>query len=282
VAEVDAWFIKDYQSSVFLAYQRQMSLLGDTLRKGTVNGLTAVVPKYGTAVAGRKDRHGLVPVTTPDHSQVEWNVEDFYAGQWVDKLDLLKTNADERAQAASAGGYALARKKDELIVNAIRASLPAGQRITAAGGMTFDKAMAAKEQMENADVPDDGMTVCVIGPHQWSELGKYREFASADYVDDKIYPGRRLRRRTWQGITWINAGSLLAGFKAGNIRPCLMYHMSAMAWGEGADVATDITWHGDRQAWFFAHTMSGNAKRIEDTGVIEISCDDTTALPAST
>lgn len=280
-AEVDAWFIKDYKSDVFTAFQRQMSLTRDTVRAATVQGLTAVVPKVGTVTVGTKDRHGMVPVSVPDHSQVEWNVKDYYSGRWVDKLDLLKTNVDERQAAANTGAFAMARKVDEIVVTAARASLPSGQKITTTGGLTYDKAMAAKELLEEADVPDDGEIYLLVGPHQWSEMSKTPQFANTQWMpSDPMNERRRYnRRKTAAGITIINTGSLLKGFKSGNNRPCLMYHRSAVAFGLGADIDIDIGWVNERASWFFNHMMSGEAKRIEDTGVVEITCDDTSTLP---
>ena len=276
--DIPDWFIKQYEADVFVAYQRTMSMLAPYVRKGTVVGQTVNVPKYGTGEAGQKDRHGYVPVMNVDHGTVEFNVEDWYAGEWVDKLDLLKTNRDERANAANAGAYALARKKDKLIITALRASLGSGQKITDAGGMTYAKLMKGFELLDGADVPDDGDRVCTLGPHQWSELSKLEQFSSVDWVNSKTAEGGRYQTRRWNGCTFINTQSLLTEFKASAIRPCLMFHKSAIAWGDGADVSADITWHGDRAAWFINHMMSGGAKRIEDLGVVEISADDTSTI----
>lgn len=46
-------------------------------------------------------------------------------------------------------------------------------------------------------------------------------------------------------------------------------------------VAADITWHGDRAAHFVNHMMSGNAVMIDDTGVIEGTLNDTSAIVTS-
>ena len=53
-----------------------------------------------------------------DHATAECFLQDYYAGDWVDRLDELKTNIDERMVVANAGAYALGRKSDELIIAA--------------------------------------------------------------------------------------------------------------------------------------------------------------------
>lgn len=54
-----------------------------------------------------------------DHSPVECELHDYYAGDWVDALDELKLSIDERRVIANAGAYALGRKTDELIIEAL-------------------------------------------------------------------------------------------------------------------------------------------------------------------
>ena len=51
-----------------------------------------------------------------DHTPVECFLTDYYAGDWVDQMDELKTNIDERTVITNAGAYALGRKTDELII----------------------------------------------------------------------------------------------------------------------------------------------------------------------
>ena len=63
--------------------------------------------KVGKGTATTKARHGQVPVMNIDHEPVECTLADFYAGDWVDKLDELKVNIDERQVIANAGAYAL-------------------------------------------------------------------------------------------------------------------------------------------------------------------------------
>ena len=68
---------------------------------------------------------------------------DYYAGDWVDQLDELKINIDERQVVANAGAYALGRKTDELII----AALDRPRQIAGGGsdGLTKAKVLDAFE-----------------------------------------------------------------------------------------------------------------------------------------
>ena len=140
---IDQAFIKQFEREVHEAYQRQGSKLRNMVRTiNNVNGSSAVFQKVGKGTASTKSTHGMVPVMNLDHSNVEVTLQDFYAGDWVDRLDKLKTNIDERQIIAGAGAFALGRKTDELIITALDG---AATNTIAAGatGLTKDKVLQA-------------------------------------------------------------------------------------------------------------------------------------------
>lgn len=272
---IDQAFVKQFEREVHEAFQRQGSKLRNTVRViNNVNGSEAVFQKVGKGTASTKSTHGMVPVMNLDHSAVTVTLQDFYAGDWVDKLDELKVNIDERQVIANAGAYALGRKADEMIITEL-ASVGAGQEIADGNiGMTLDKVLAALTKLGNADVPDDGERYAVVGWKQWSELLKINEFASADFVGPDELPFRAtMQAKRWLGSLWIPHSGL--PIDASDIRSCFWYHKSAIGHASGADVETDITWHGDRAAHFVNNMMSQGSKLIDAAGVVEIKCDET-------
>jgi len=271
---IDQAFIKQFEREVHESYQRQGSKLRNTVRTiSEVNGSTAVFQKVGKGTASTKSTHGMVPVMNLSHSAIECTLQDYYAGDWVDRLQELKINIDERQVIANAGAYALGRKTDELIITAL-SGVSGGQEISDANtGMTLPKVMTAFEKLGAADVPDDGERYAIVGWKQWSELLQIDEFSSSDYVgaDDLPFNGTQAKR--WLGTLWVPHSGLP---KDGNdIRSCFWYHRTALGHAAGSDVQTDITWHGDRAAHFVNNMMSQGAARIDDTGIVEILCDET-------
>jgi hypothetical protein len=116
-------FVKEYQTEVHLAFQRMGSKLRDTVRtKKDVKATSTVFQKMGKGAATTKARHAQVPVMNVEHSTVEVFLKDYYAGEWLDKLDEFKAGGDERPALVNAGAYALCRKTDELIVEALDAA----------------------------------------------------------------------------------------------------------------------------------------------------------------
>ncbi len=273
---IDQAFVKQFEREVHEAYQRQGSKLRGTVRTiGNVKGASTTFQKVGKGTASTKSTHGMVPVMNLAHSKVECVLEDYYAGDWIDKLDELKIQHSERQIIAAAGAHALGRKTDELIIRALDT---ASTNVITDGnvGLTKTKVLKAFETFGALDIPDDGQRFAVIGWKQWSELLAIEEFSSAEYVgaDNLPYAGSGITQaKTWLGTTWIPHSGL--PIDGSDIRTCYFYHKTAIGHAAGSEVQTDVTWHGDRAAHFVNNMMSQGAIMVDDTGVVVIECDET-------
>jgi hypothetical protein len=266
---IDKAFVKQYEREVHEAYQRMGSKLKATVRSKTnIKGASTTFQKVGKGTAMTKARHGQVPVMNLDHEPVTCTLADFYAGDWVDKLDEIKINHDERAVIANAGAYALGRKTDELII----AALDDDTLAEAGDGsekLTSATVLAALELLGAGDVPDDGQRTAVVGWKQWSDLLAMKEFASADYVGPDELPWRGTQAKRWLGTLWMPHSGLPA---AGGVRTCFWYHKTAVGHASGSDVQADISWHGDRAAHFVNNMMSQGAALIDGAGAVKLLC----------
>ena len=271
---IDQAFIKQFEREVHEAYQRQGSKLRSTVRTiNNVKGASAVFQKVGKGTASTKSTHGMVPVMNLNHSNVECVLQDFYAGDRVDRLQELKVNIPERQVIASAGANALGRKTDDLIIDALKT---ASTNVVADGnvGLTKAKILSAFETFGKTDVPDDGNRFAVIGWKQWTELLAIPEFSSADYVGSSNLPYSTVTQaKMWLGTIWMPHSALPVD--GNDIRSCYFYHKTAIGHASGSDVQTDISWHGDRASHFINNMMSQGAVLIDGGGVVTINCDET-------
>lgn len=267
---IDQVFIKQFEADVHLAYQQMGTKLRATVRsKSGVVGASTTFQKVGKGTASTKSRHGIVPVMNLNHEPVECMLQDYYAGDWVDALDELKTNVDERRVVASAGAYALGRKTDELIISAMDgATNSVGDYKT---GLTKDLILSAIEVLNEKDVPDDGRRFAVVGVHQWNQLLGVEEFVSADYVGDDLPLVSGGASKKWLGITWLLHNGLPL---TGTNRDCFIYHATSIGHACGQEVKTDISWHGERAAHFISNSMSQGAVLIDTDGIVRLKCAD--------
>ncbi len=267
---IDQVFVKQFEADVHLAYQQMGTKLRSTIRsKSGVVGASTTFQKVGKGTASTKSRHGIVPVMNLNHEPIECLLQDYYAGDWLDALDELKTNIDERRVVASAGAYALGRKTDELIIDAMKsATLSVGDYTSA---LTKDMILSAVEKLNANDVPDDGRRFAVVGVQQWNALLGMDEFVSAEYVGDTpLVSGFETKK--WLGIIWVLHNGLPT---TDDGRDCFMYHASSIGHASGQDVKSDISWHGERAAHFISNSMSQGAAMIDGDGIVRIKCKET-------
>lgn len=247
-------FIKNFEAEVYVQYQQMGSKLRDTVRtkNNVADNITDFMP-VGKGIAGG--------------NCAECELHDYFAGDWVDKLDELKTNIKEQQVAAKAGAYALGRKTDELIINQLATSGIYADADT--DGLTKSKIFTAFETLEEAGVPDDGQRYAIVGWKQWVDLLRIEEFANADYVGDDQLPWKGTQAKRWLGTLWIPHSGLP---KSGNVRHCFWYHKTAVGHAIGSEVKTGISWHKDRVAHFVNNIMSQGACLIDATHVVCIPC----------
>ncbi len=287
-------FITSYEAKVHEVFQRQGSYLMDAVRvKDNVIGSTAVFQKIGKGTATTKARHGTITPMNQTHTAPSVTLADFYAGDWVDKLDEAKININERNAIASGGAMALGRKVDDQITTVLNTTSQSTITIDVSGSRIL--LLSTVNQFVEAawanDVPNDGQVFAVITPRFWSQLMMTDQFSSADFVDKdgQVYKQGpavgRAKWKDWLGVKWKMQTGLPGATTA--TANSYIWHKTAIGYAVAQSagnvagneaVAADITWHGDRAAHFVNHMMSGNAVMIDDTGVIEALINDTTAI----
>ena len=272
--DISVAFIKQFESEVHIAYQQTGTLLRNTVRVKTVKGKDTTFQIVGKGSATTKERHKQISPMNLEHSNVTVSLADYYAGEWVDKLDELKTNIDERQVVAKSGAYALGRKTDDLIIAAMNTTTTEVDGTTMAVEDAFLKAFA---DMNDNEVPDDNDRYCAVSPQVWNMLLKVDQFAKSNFVDDKPWIKGRTAKK-WLGINFIMHAGLP---KSGNVRSCFMYHKSALGFANGCDVTSDITWHGDYAAHFINNMMSQGAGLIDTKGVIKVKIDESATVAAA-
>lgn len=292
---IDQAFIKQYEAQVHLVFQREGSYLRNTVRfRPNILGSTDTFQKVGTGTATTKARHGTITPMNQTHTAHEATLVDFYAGDWVDKLDEAKINIDERDVIAKSGAMALGRKVDSQIETLLTAANTNNVTITvtSSGAVRAGLLQMAANLFDN-DVPNDGDVFGALGAIMWARALAIREFSSSDWVGANGLPftegiptGGRFK--DWMGAKWImHTGLTGKGTATSN---SYLWHKSTIGYAAGKhagniaandSVSADITWHGDRAAHFVNHMMSGGGVTIDADGIIEGQSDDTVAIAAS-
>ena len=186
---IDTAFIKQFESEVHLAYQRMGSKLRNTVRTvGNVAGSVVRFQKIGSGSASTKSRNGMITPMELAHTTVEATMSDFYAAEYIDKLDELKTNIDERQAVATSSAAALGRKTDEILITAMDAGANSTQLHDTSSAVEKADLLSAFETMGTANIPEDGQRYIAMHPKGFADLFLITEFASSDFVGDQNLP----------------------------------------------------------------------------------------------
>ena len=266
---IDVAFIKQFESEVHMAYQRMGSKLKNTIRNTQVSGNTVRFQKIGTGSASTKSRNGSVTPMELAHTTVETSMEDFYAAEYVDKLDELKTNIDERQAVATSAAAALGRKTDEIIYAAMDAGANSTQIHDTSSAIQKADLLTLFETFGSADVPEDGGRYLAMHPKGFADLFLIEEFASSDYVGEQNLPfSGGMTMKQFLGFSIFSTSAITAGKN-------IAYHSNAVGIGVNADVSTEVNYIPEKVSHLTTSMMSMGAVVINDNGVYEVLDNNT-------
>jgi len=261
---IDQAFIKQFETEVHLAYQRMGSKIRNTVRTSNVTGSTARFQKIGTGAASTKSRNGNVTAMELAHTYAEVTMADYYAAEYIDKLDELKININERQAVAQSAAAALGRKTDELLTTAMDAGANATQIADISGALDKADLLTLFQTFGTADIPEDGQRYLAMSPAGFADLFNITEFASSDYVGPQNLPfAGGMTMKEFLGFK-IYSTSAVAGGKN------FAYHTSAVGLGVNADVSTEINYVAEKVSHLATSMMSMGAVVIDSNGVYEV------------
>jgi hypothetical protein len=261
---IDQAFIKQFETEVHLAYQRMGSKLRNTVRSSNVSGSVARFQKIGKGAAVTKVRQADVAPMDLAHTNVEATMVDYFAAEYIDKLDELKININERQAVATSAAAALGRQTDALIIAAMDAGANATQIGAVGSAVSKADLLTLFETLGTADVPEDGQRYIAMSPAGFADLFNINEFASSDYVGPQNLPfAGGMTMKEFLGFK-IFSTSAVAGGKN------FAYHQTAMGIGINADVQTEVNYVPQKVAHLTTSMMSMGAIAIDSDGIYEV------------
>ena len=267
---IDTAFIKQFESEVHLAYQRMGSKLRNTVRMANnVTGSVVRFQKIGTGSASTKSRNGLVTPMELAHTTVEATMSDFYAAEYIDKLDELKININERQAVATSAAAALGRKTDEILYTAMDAGANSTQIHDTSSAVEKADLLSLFETFGTANIPEDGGRYLAMHPKGFADLFNITEFASSDFVGEQNLPfAGGMTMKSFLGFQIFSTAAITAGKN-------MAYHTTAVGLGINSDVQTELNYVPERASHLATSMMSMGATVIDDNGIYEVLDNNT-------
>ena len=262
---IDTAFITQFETEVHLAYQRMGSKLRNTVRTvANVSGNTARFQKIGTGTASTKSRNGQVTPMELAHTTVDVTMQDFFAAEFIDKLDELKTNIDERQAVATSAAAALGRKTDELLYTAMDSGANSTQIHDTSSAVEKADLLAVFETYGTANIPEDARRYIAMHPKGYADLINITEYASSDFVGEQNLPfAGGMTMKEFLGFKIFSTAAITAGKN-------MAYHTTAVGLGIGADVSTELNYIAEKVSHLATSMMSMGAVVIDNNGVYEL------------
>jgi hypothetical protein len=270
-------FVTLFDAEVKQAYQAE-SVLRNTVRLRTgVEAATHKFPKIGKGVATVRVPQTDVTPLNVTYSQVTATLSDYIAAEYSDIFNQAKINFDERQELVQVVSKSIARRQDQLIIDALTNSSTSLTVASSIGGantnLNLDKLLAAKKQLDAKNVPPTDRFV-VIHANNLASLLDETEVKSSDFNTVKALVAGQVD--TYLGFKFITVGDRDEGglpLSSGD-RKVYAFHKQAVGMAEGMGLTTRIDYIPEKTSYLVASMFSAGAVAIDAEGIVEITCDE--------
>lgn len=267
----DSAFQTQYRAEFIAAFEQSQSLVRNTVTTEVeIKGNSAVflVAGSGGAQATTRGLNGLIPARADDNNQYTATLVEWHDLVRKTGFNVFASQGDQRRIMQETSMAVINRKLDQDIITELATGTQdTGAAITA----SLSLVMYAQTILGNNAVPLDGNVSALITPAFHAYLMQTKEFASADYVDNKPFSGALTMYR-WAGINFIVHPNLPG--KGTSAEKCFVYHKNAI--GNAINTGGIATSVGvdEEQDYSFARTsMYTGSKLLQNSGIVVVNHD---------
>jgi hypothetical protein len=263
--EFDALVKAEYHSRGFLlrdTVRTRRDVIGYQVSFRKVNQIQAVQTAYLASVV----------IQDPGYAKADCNLLKYTAPTAVDSVQELTVNFDTKMENAMLVADAMGRRSDQITINALAAD-PGDTILNGGTNMTYAKYTRIIEFFDNNAVPLAERYVAVSA-NNFRSLLQAQEFTSTFYTQNRVLDKGFIRE--YLGINFIIIPEMAEGGlpKVGNIRKTFAWHKQSTGMAIGHDFRTEINYLPRETSWLINGIFSAGAVVIDNTGVLEVDCDE--------
>jgi len=269
-------FVTLFDSEVKQAYQGQRLLAGATRERSGVEGSTVKFPKIGKGSATIRVPQTDVTPLNVSYSQVTATMEDYIAAEYSDIFNQQKVNFNERQELVQVVSGAIARRMDQVVLDALAASstsLAVGNDIGGTdSNLNIEKLREAKKLLDAGNVPMQGRMMLIHANSLSALLGE-TEVTSSDFNTVKALVTGEVD--TYMGFKFITFGDRDEGglpIDGSSDRTLYAFHRDALGLGVGMGQTSRVDYIPEKTSFLVASMFSAGAVAIDDEGIVKITC----------
>jgi hypothetical protein len=260
----------EFDAQVKAAYQ-SMGLLRSHVRvKQNVVGGTTRFRRFARGVAQpRVPQTDVRPMNT-QYGEAIANLADWHAAEYTANLDQALTNIDERQVVATNIGGAIARRLDQMIIDALDAAVGSPDIAAGGTGLTDAKMRRAQALFDQRAVPM-GKRKMAISARAKEDLLSDSRFSSRDFVDRQVIATGMLPPIYGFDIVVIDNRDEGGLPLAAGIRTCFAWDADAMGLAIGLEPGLEVNYIPEKTSWLSVQELKAGAVCIDTLGVVEIA-----------
>jgi hypothetical protein len=269
-------FVTLFDSEVKQAYQGQRLLAGVTRERVGVEGSTVRFPKIGKGSATIRVPQTDVTPLNVSYSQVTATMEDYIAAEYSDIFQQQKVNFNERQELVQVVSGAIARRMDQVVLDALDASGTTATVDNDVGGsdsnLNIEKLRETKNLLDTNNVPMEGRTLLLHANSLQALLGE-TEVTSADFNTVRALVTGEIN--TFMGFRFITFGDRDEGglpVDGSSDRTLYAFHRDAVGLGIGMNQTSRVDYIPEKTSFLVASMFSAGAVAIDDEGIVKVTC----------
>ncbi len=273
---VTSAFVDLFDTEVKQAYQGESVLRGTMRSRTNVQGNTVKFPKIGKGTATvRLPQTDVTPLNVT-YSQITATMTDYIAAEYSDVFHQSHINFDERRELVEVVSKSVARRMDQICIDALNAASSPSTVATSVGGassnMNVAKLRAAAKALNTKNVPAEGRYL-LMHANNLDALLSETETTSSDFAAVKALVRGEIS--TFMGFTILTIGDRdEGGVPIPSTRSCFAWHKDSMGYAESMSQKSEVNYIPEKTSFLVSSMFSAGAVAIDDEGIVKISCTE--------
>lgn len=301
---VDQTWIARFHDQILLTYQQKGSMLENLLEPGMVHRDSGAIDHFerlGNVIANDVIiPFGQTKILNPPHSRRAVTLQSTDAAVLVSDENTLRAMVNPQNAYTSTIVYAMGRRADKFILDALLGSaqvaavtagsgvitystqaLPSARKIGAATAMDLARIINANELLSKASAPNGaGERVFLYSPGQLRDILAITQASSSDFTKNQIHDRGTINGLSWEGFNWIEIPDVVDPSVAtlqtmlalaSTTRSCIAFHRGAVGLAIGRDVQTKINERADLNNSIQVRALRMmNSVRVWEGGVVQV------------
>lgn len=269
-------FVTLFDEEVKQAYQGEALLRGTMRSRTGVQGNTVKFPKIGKGVATVRVPQTDVTPLNVTYSQVTATMTDYIAAEYSDIFHQSHVNFDERRELVQVVSKSIARRMDQICIDALNAAASPSTVATSVGGaasnMNIEKLRAAAKALNDNNVPSEGRYLLMHSSQLDALLGE-TETTSSDFATVKALVRGEIG--AFMGFNIITMGDRdEGGVPKPSTRSCFAWHQDSVGYAESMSQKSEVNYIPEKTSFLVSSMFSAGAVAIDDEGIVKISCTE--------